>query len=455
MSKVFFIHGWSVDSTTTYQSVHQQLGQYGFQLEEVFLGRYVSLEDRVEIGDLARAMHNELFRLLDGNWKQPFHFVTHSTGALIVKKWIADLYAEDFATAGGLKNVIFLAGPQFGSRLAHHGKSMLANAVYAGDTGDKILEALELGSDFIWNINKLWLDETNWKAKGIRPYCITGDRVDKSVGDWFKEKIMPANYEEGSDMVIRVPAANLNHKRFRIAVEHQADGTLQTSFTQKGEIKGIPFAALKDYTHSGINHGVLNSITTKSTPANHLALDLLLLALNVNSNAGYADAFKRFADETAATATVRKKRFAQLDFMFCDQDGNPINDYVFKLGAIVNGEKRPSDTVYHTHKNTVTGNHFTVFISMKELEPQYDYFFELDSDSGSLLFSFQPDPLTVKAEKGTITDIIVAEQTTQIEVVLQRTPDRNLFVYHKGNDPDLHITWDRRGIITGKNKVDE
>ena len=55
--RVFLVHGWSVQETTTYQALHLQLAANGYRLEEIFLGRYVTLEDRVEVKDIAHALH--------------------------------------------------------------------------------------------------------------------------------------------------------------------------------------------------------------------------------------------------------------------------------------------------------------------------------------------------------------------------------------------------------------
>jgi hypothetical protein len=85
--KVFLVHGWSVDETRTYQALHLKLAEHGFDLHEIFLGRYVSLDNEVEVKDIARAMHRELMRHLGrAPWTQAFHMVTHSTGALVVKQ---------------------------------------------------------------------------------------------------------------------------------------------------------------------------------------------------------------------------------------------------------------------------------------------------------------------------------------------------------------------------------
>ena len=154
--KVFLVHGWSVSETTTYQALHEKLAEHGFDLKEIFLGRYVSLDNKVEIRDIARAMHRELMRnhcLGRGPWSEPFHIITHSTGALVVKQWIVQHYVKKWSEGKPLRNVVFLAGPHFGSRLAHHGQSMMAHAMYWGDTGKGILGALELGSRFSWQNN--------------------------------------------------------------------------------------------------------------------------------------------------------------------------------------------------------------------------------------------------------------------------------------------------------------
>lgn len=87
-AKVFFIHGWSVRTTQTYQALHLKLAEQGFEMKNIYLGRYVSLENEVEIRDISKAMHRALSEELGGDWSQPFHMITHSTGALMVKHWI-------------------------------------------------------------------------------------------------------------------------------------------------------------------------------------------------------------------------------------------------------------------------------------------------------------------------------------------------------------------------------
>ncbi len=437
--KVFLIHGWSVQETATYQALHLKLAENGFQLDEIDLGRYVSLENEVEIRDIAKALHGALKKKLGANgknWTRPFHIITHSTGALVAKQWVVHHYRDAFAQNRPLKNIVFLAGPHFGSRLAHHGRSMLAQAAFRGDTGKEVLIALELGSEFSWEVNKAWLDPANWKAKGVRPFNLIGDKV---VKDFFKSKVFPAGYEQGSDMVVRAAAGNLNFRRFELP------GTKKKA-RMVGQLRDVPFGALADYTHSGVDHGIMNSITTMQTPARHQGLRLILSCLNVKTRSDYQAVQAALARETKKTRRIRRG-FAQLDFRFRDEQGRPIDDYVFKLGAIVNGREKPSKAIVHTHKNKIHPNHFTVFIDMKHIESDLVYFIELDSDSNSTLFRYEPDPFRITAPAKRITEIIQEDQTTQLDVVLSREPNKNLFVFHPGNDPDLHVRWDRDGKI--------
>ncbi len=436
--KVFLVHGWSVTETTTYQALHLKLAENGFELKNVFLGRYVTLEDKVEIRDLARALHNALLDEMGNSWTENFHIITHSTGALVVKHWIVHHYKDKFIQSKPLKNVVFLAGPHFGSRLAHHGKSMLAQIKYLGDTGKQVLTALELGSEHSWEINEAFFNRSNWKTKGVKLYCITGDRVKK---EFFASKIFPGAFEDGSDMVVRVPAGNLNFKRFLLEKSNVAKLV--------GEVDEIAFVALQDYTHSGPDYGIMNSIKRSSNPQNHLSLKLILDCLKVKSEVDYSkvkESFKKILKET------RKKRqaFAQLDFRFRDEDRNPIDDYLFRLGVIVNGKEKPSKTIEDTHKNNVVPNHFTVFINLKELKPKLTYYFDFNSDSGSRLFEYKPELLRVSAV-GNIQNYVCENQTTQFDIVLSREPEKNLFVFHAGDDNSLHVEWDRVGNIKKTN----
>ncbi|HEU4718126.1 MAG TPA: hypothetical protein VFU15_09840, partial [Bacteroidia bacterium] len=172
---------------------------------------------------------------------------------------------------------------------------------------------------------------------------------------------------------------------------------------------------------------------------------LILRCLAVQSDEDYRDVEELCRKVTRQTRTSRKP-FAQVDFHFTDQDGNAVSDYLFKLGYLQNEKKFPADFVACTHKNEVAPENFNAFLAMEDFESHRDYFFELDATSGSDLFSLQPDILTANAGGDSVSQLIVEDHTTQFEIVLYREPVRNLFVFHAGNDPDLHLRYDRLGV---------
>ena len=89
----------------------------------------------------------------------------------------------------------------------------------------------------------------------------------------------------------------------------------------------------------------------------------------------------------------------------------------------------------------------------KELEPKYSYFIKFNSDSDSDLFEYDPASFDITLGPNDITDIIIKDQTTQIDVISSRSPGANLFVFHKGNDPQLLVKWNRNGNLKKKKKL--
>ena len=98
-------------------------------------------------------------------------------------------------------------------------------------------------------------------------------------------------------------------------------------------------------------------------------------------------------------------------------------------------------------KNKVDPSHLTVFLDLVEFEPDLTYFMKFDSDSGTDHFMFVPDSFIKDIKGKALTDIIAADQTTQIEVVLGREPGSKLFLFHRGDDPFLHVKWNRDGDV--------
>jgi hypothetical protein len=196
----------------------------------------------------------------------------------------------------------------------------------------------------------------------------------------------------------------------------------------------------------------MNSITKNADPRTHQSLGLILTCLQVGSHAAYQRAGRELA---AATRATRRKRpaFAQLDFRFRTPDGAPITDYSFALGALVKGKEKASRAIAHTHKNETEPGHFTAWIDLRRFDPAGTYSMEFAADSGTELFRYLPAPYRVQVQGATLAELVQADRTTQLDVVLAKDLSRSLFVFHRGDDPRLHLSWDRAGRVDDEGKT--
>src|SRR6266478_7134309 len=154
MKPIVLVHGYSAESpaddpasvTGIYGDLPQRL-RATYDVIEIDLSRYVSLNDSVTIQDIARALNRALNEQYTNLLKDGFHVVIHSTGALVIRKWI-QLFS---AKPSPIRNLIYLAGANFGSGWASIGQGQIARwgrFVFerGAQRGVKVLQALELGS---------------------------------------------------------------------------------------------------------------------------------------------------------------------------------------------------------------------------------------------------------------------------------------------------------------------
>jgi hypothetical protein len=455
MSIVFLVHGYSIIKTSTYGQLHRQLAAQGFQLEEVFLGRYISLDDDVEVRDLARAMDSAIRDVL-----KPlptgtlFHMLTHSTGALIAKHWLLEHYNKNSYPRSRLQNLVFLAGPHFGSRLAHHGKSVLARVWREGDVGRRVLNALELGSEYSWDINlRIAAEADFFGSRGIRPYCVSGDKVSNDL-----LRHVSLAREKGSDEVVRGASANLNFRHFQFNM--QRDEPFVPS-KPDNQISGVPYALLRNYTHSGSGSSIMQSISaipppswqidTRNQDDSRLNLKLIVKLLNSGTDdASYSANAKLLAQLTDAESR-RLTDFAQLQLRFRDRAGRPIEDFYVEFGIVQKkqvedrfGIVRMERSIFaikgieHMHKNTQSPHMLTLFVDRSQLkldaeygmriyvEPQRLYHYEPVEGDASIVSISGKDLLGV---------LLPRHHTTLIDVTLDRVPERGLFLFDDAVKP--------------------
>src|SRR4051812_31253352 len=153
-AQVAIIHGWS-DRSESFHALRDFLVARGFGATEIWLADYLSMEDDVRVEDVAKRMQAVLLGLVEtGKLTKPFDLIVHSTGGLVAREWIDRFYPKGVDCPA--KRVVMLAPANFGSALAHLGKSMIGRITKGWDnwfqTGTEMLRGLELASPYQWDL---------------------------------------------------------------------------------------------------------------------------------------------------------------------------------------------------------------------------------------------------------------------------------------------------------------
>lgn len=202
------IHGWS-DSHRSFRRLGKKLVEHGVapEVKHVLLGDYVSMDDEVGFSDLAKALNAAWQREKLPTAPRSVDVIVHSTGGLVIRDWMT-AYTEPETTP--IRRLLMLAPANFGSPLAHKGRSFVGRMVkgFKSDkifqTGTRILKGLELGSPYSWELAQRDLfGDTTWYGPG-RILCTV------LVGNTGYSGISAAANANGTDGTVRVSTANLN-----------------------------------------------------------------------------------------------------------------------------------------------------------------------------------------------------------------------------------------------------
>jgi hypothetical protein len=166
VGRTILIHGYSATGGA-FLPWSQLLESKGIVSTPIAVGNYITLNNEVTIKDLGEAFDRAL-RLTewssgtkDDTWT--FDAIVHSTGMLVVRQWLtSDPFGpnDERSRVRRLKHLIGLAPATFGSPQAKKGRSWLGALVKGNrdpgpdflNAGDLVLDGLELGSKYTWDL---------------------------------------------------------------------------------------------------------------------------------------------------------------------------------------------------------------------------------------------------------------------------------------------------------------
>jgi len=329
------IHGWS-DYSKSFHRLAKRLAQENpdTPIAHIRMGDYVSMDDRVTFDDLAQALESAWRDTSNGLSTQPrsTDLIVHSTGALVVRDWMTQFYTPD---TNPIHRLVMLAGANFGSHLAHKGRSF-AGRVLKGfnkkntdliksgphfQSGEIILDGLEIASTYSHDLalRDRFVDDP-WYGPG-RVLCTS------IVGSTGYTNIAAAANEPGSDGTVRVSTANLNPVHITLDFETNPREPTLTLEEPNGT---TAFARINRENHSTV-------ALKKSGPRDAHTLEVIKKALRVTDAE-----FDGFTAELEAENNARREAgsnntntqpYQNTVVRLRDQYGTPVDDYFLELFA--------------------------------------------------------------------------------------------------------------------------
>lgn len=455
--KLVFVHGWSVTNTDTYAKLPEALANLapaslGLEIAHVWLGKYISFNDAVQMTDVVVGLDRALRDALapDGGDLPEFSCITHSTGGPLVREWVDRYYGAEGLGNLPLRHLIMLAPANHGSPLAKLGKERVGRIkawAQGVEPGAGILRWLALGSEGQWRLSDAWVD---YPLPGGRfyPFVLAGQTIDTQFYDFLNSYLV----EVGSDGVVRVAGANLNYTMLRLAETPEV--VRNNQFKSRGPVKvsmlslleplrrpqPSALGVLREASHSGDKYGIMFSVNDVND-AQKPVVQEILKCLRVDSAEAYEQRRQDLQDLTVETQTAdtrsRGHRFANLVFRITDDCGNPVTDFdMFLLG----GKKfdpsgLPKGFFIDRQLNTDSPNCLVYYVDC-------DTMLNLPDDGFGIRIVARPDsgpayyqPVEYRTDGLTLKEALRPNETTYIDIRLIRHVHPNVFRFDPAKGP--------------------
>ncbi len=425
MIPIVIIHGWS-DHSSSFEKLARRLKKDTSRMvEELWLADYVSLDDDVTMKDIIIAMQSAWLASGLPIKANSVDVIVHSTGGLVIRDWMSSYWPD--GQKPPVRNLVMLAPANFGSPLAHKGRSILGrvakgwNAEKTFQTGEHILKALEMASPYSWSLAQKDRFSSNAFNKG-------GVRCTVIVGNSGYTGISGLANEDGSDGTVYVSTANMNCAQINLKVTRNGGDFSATAM--KLSSGKTAFLIL-----DGFDHGEITG--RKKLPLK--LLNPVIQALNITKT-GFSKWCKQCDVESERVRMKYSKSkdpehhaFQNTVFHVIDDTGLPVIDYVLEFYGKFSDIKDKWATMFNKHiarKKHAYGDDrsFRSFMidttSMNQL---------IDKIDESLMFSLSALP-DITVDKNLVgyksfgTDDIKMFELKQPDINNYFSPDRTLFV---------------------------
>lgn len=323
---LLILHGWS-GTPQSLRPLSSFLKRHGFTVVDIWLADYLSMNDEITIQDLGQAMGRALKSKRIPEKRHSFDVIVHSTGGLVVRQYLIHHFFGRPEKCP-IRHLVMLAPANFGSPLAHIGKSMIGRLRLGWkwdhflQTGTRVLEGLELASPTSWTMAEQDLfSATNGIFKQEHVYTTI------LIGTDMYEGLAGSFHRNGSDGTVYASTANMNAAYIKLVFKTPKGYEVQK---QRRCFDPIAFGVL--YKH---NHRTIVEPDKDETLA-----DLLIKSLKTRSTDEYKTYTKNLNQISGETFKrglkdpERKERYHQYQHVVTrvhDQFGEGIRDYFMEF----------------------------------------------------------------------------------------------------------------------------
>ncbi len=380
---IVLIHGYS-DQGKSFKTWKAKLQRRGYEATKISICSYISLSNEISIKDIAEGFDRAL-RLKAGlDNDEPFDAMVHSTGMLVIRSWLANYPGR----INRLKHLVAIAPATNGSPLAHKGRSWLG-AIFKGnkdvgpdflEAGDQVLDGLELGSKFTWDLahQDLLGSRRFYDRRENTPYVFI------FCGNEGYGGLRRLVSEPGTDGTVRWAGCSLNTRKIMLDLTREAGDNQRVQIAPWTNVD-IPVTFVDD-----LNHGTI--LTEPSDPL----IQLVDRALQVDS-AGAFNQWQRDALKLSQPLQQKLPQFQQFVVHTVDERGDPVPDFNVQLFLRDDhgqgDDLEEFDVDVHTYSSDPSYRCFHVNLS--ELKPesiqpgQHRLCLRLRASTGSKLVGYQ------------------------------------------------------------------
>src|SRR5215471_516907 len=409
------IHGYCAEGLD-FSTLRKELEGRGVSATNINICNYISLNNEITIKDIAEGLERAFSYQAGLNKGEEFDAIVHSTGILVLRSWLTNYGNSRNDRLKRVKHIVGLAPATWGSPQAHKGRTWLGALVKGNkqvgpdflNAGDRVLEGLELGSPFTWDLAHAdLLGPTPFYDKGVdTPY------VSIFIGNEPYEGLSSVANDPGTDGTVRWSGCGLNTRKITIDLTKTLSGPGRASISPWAESRlDVPMIAVDKRNHA----------TLVSNPDQGM-LDLIGDFLNVSDDAAYdawlarakqygernlgpmlvdpghaasglgADFKKFFGHLTGGNDAGHLEGWQQFVVHARDEHGDPISDYLIEILMNIDGKWFPFEQMYtdvHAYGPDSSYRCFHIRLPKGILTSKMELVARINASTGTELMTYQ------------------------------------------------------------------